>query len=64
MGPIIGIWVAPLLGRLVGLRRRKIYLLLFIGAVVCALAIVGIMVAGLIIATELVPGWLLDMITE
>jgi len=64
LGPIIGIWVAPLLGRLAGLRRSKLYLLLFIGAVVCALAIVGIMAAGWRIANEVVPGWLLDMLTE
>ncbi len=64
LGPVIGIWVAPLIGRLAGLRRRKIYLLLFIGAVLCALAVVGIMEAGLRVVTDLVPGWLLDMIPD
>lgn len=64
LGPVIGIWVAPLIGRLAGLKRRKIYLLLFIGAVLCALAIAGIMVAGLRAATEVLPGWLLDRLAE
>ncbi len=64
LGPVIGIWVAPLIGRLAGLRRSKIYLLLFVGAVLCALAVVGIMEAGMRVAPELVPGWLLDMLPE
>jgi len=64
LGPVIGIWVAPLIGRLAGLKRGKIYLLLFVGTLLCALAILGIMTAGVRVATELVPHWLLDMLRE
>jgi len=46
------------------MKRSKIYLLLFIGTVLSAFAIVGIMAAGLISAIEAVPCWLLDMLTE
>jgi len=64
LGPLMGIWVAPLIGRLAGMKRSKIYLLLFIGAVLAALAIVGIMAVGWRIAIEAVPRWLLDMLPE
>ena len=63
-GPLIEIWVAPLIGSLAGMKRSKIYLLLSIGAALSALAIVGIMAAGLRIAIEATPCWPLYVLTE
>lgn len=57
LGPLIGIWVGPFIARSMGLSRRQIYVLLFIGAVCFVCLITGAAFLGLG-NIKTIPVWL------